>query len=112
MLLFAVCGSCDAGGIFKVERPLLHRCGTLSRLSNYGETRSDASVFFQDAVKSPSRFREPQLPFFEGLISVQIIEKRSGAWRASQIFWGIIPDLQYSVHPLLVEPRRGMMRCP
>ena len=59
MWLFAMWISRNAGGVFKVELPLLHRRGTFEELGYRGKARSDASVFLQESVNRTSRFREP-----------------------------------------------------
>ena len=59
MLLFAMWISGNAGSVFAVELPLLHRRGAFEGLGYRGKARSDASVFPQESVNSTSRFREP-----------------------------------------------------
>jgi hypothetical protein len=58
-LLFAMEISRNAGGVFKVELPMLHRRGTFEGLAYRGKASSDASVFPQESVNRTSRFREP-----------------------------------------------------
>ena len=74
MLLFAMWISRDAGGVFKVELPMLHRRGAFEWLSHSWKARGNASVFPQESVNGAGRFRQPQLPFFYGFIPIQIIE--------------------------------------
>ncbi len=45
MLLFAVRISRDAGGVFEIKLPLLHRWGTFDRISNRREARGNAPIF-------------------------------------------------------------------
>ena len=45
LLLFARWISWNAGGVFQVELPMLHRRGTFEGLAYRGKARSDASVF-------------------------------------------------------------------
>ena len=59
LLLFAMGISRNAGGVFKVELPMLHRRGTFEGLAYRGKASSDASVFPQESVNRTSRFREP-----------------------------------------------------
>ena len=45
MLLFAMRIGRDAGGVFEVQLPMLHRCWSFKWLGHSGEARSNASVF-------------------------------------------------------------------
>ena len=72
---FLPCGSSlDAGGVFEIELPMLHRWGTFDRIGKSGETRGNASVFVPEPVKSAGRLRPPHMLLFQGFITTQIRE--------------------------------------
>ena len=64
----------SAGGVFKVELPLLHRWRTFDRISHLREARGNASVFLQEPMNGAGRFRQTKLLLFQGFIATQIIE--------------------------------------